>query len=235
MTFKQFHYDSDDEMESFHDDDDQSTSSSSSSSSSSSGGSYGEEDVNVEVEEDNQLGKHIEDDSEEKYDYDEEGGDEMFGGADGDEEDDKSLATSSSSSGSDDDDEEDEKVLQKIDAEMNKQYLVDYHPESVMHNEEEVAQLCRVVRDAKNNIIDELHRTLPYLTKYEKARILGQRAKQINAGAKAFVEVPEKVIDGYLIAELELKSKRIPFILRRPLPNGGCEYWHLRDLEVIDF
>ena len=80
-----------------------------------------------------------------------------------------------------------------------------------------------------------MHKTIPYLTKYEKARILGQRAKQINSGASVFVKVPEKVIDGYLIAELELQEKRIPFIIRRPLPNGGSEYWSIKDLENISF
>ena len=235
MTIKNTYYDSDNE--SYHGgNDDQSTSSSSSSSEDER--SYGDEDEDVEVDEDDLLGAHVKNDMSE----DEEGGDdvsvdgsELFGGGDEEDEDDdgKSLATASSSDS--DDDEEDEQVLQKIDAEMNKNYLTDYHPESIIHNEEEVALMCKVVRDAKNNIIDELHRTLPYLTKYERARILGQRAKQINNGAKTFVEVPEKVIDGYLIAELELKAKRIPFIIRRPLPNGGCEYWHLRDLEVIDF
>ena len=49
------------------------------------------------------------------------------------------------------------------------------------------------------------------------------------------MRVPENVVDGYIIAELELQQKRIPFIIRRPLPNGGCEYWNLKDLEIISF
>jgi DNA-directed RNA polymerase subunit K/omega len=65
--------------------------------------------------------------------------------------------------------------------------------------------------------------------------VIGQRAKQINSGAKAFIKVPENVIDGYLVAELELMQKRIPFIIRRPTPGGGCEYWNLKDLEIISF
>ena len=73
------------------------------------------------------------------------------------------------------------------------------------------------------------------MTKYEKARILGQRAKQIETGSKPFLNVPENIIDGYIIAELELKEKKIPFIIRRPIPGGGFEYWHLRDLEIISF
>ena len=89
--------------------------------------------------------------------------------------------------------------------------------------------------DEDGIIIDDLHRTIPYLTKYEKARILGQRAKQINSGSKPFIKVHEDIIDGYIIAELELKAKSIPFIIRRPLPNGGSEYWSIKDLEDISF
>jgi DNA-directed RNA polymerase I, II, and III subunit RPABC2 len=72
------------------------------------------------------------------------------------------------------------------------------------------------------------------LTKYEKTRILGQRAKQIDNGAKPFVKVPPNVIDGYHVALLELEQKKIPFIIKRPFPNGGVEYWHVSDLEMLD-
>jgi DNA-directed RNA polymerase I, II, and III subunit RPABC2 len=133
----------------------------------------------------------------------------------------------------DDDDDTDENYLQKFDQEINKNYVKENHPECIIHNYEEVKVLTEVVRDSNNIIIDPFHKTIPFLTKYEKARILGQRAKQIESGAKPFVKVPENVIDGYIIAELELRQKRIPFILRRPLPSGGCEYWNLRDLEII--
>ena len=78
-----------------------------------------------------------------------------------------------------------------------------------------------------------MHKTLPFITKYERARVLGERAKQINAGAKPFVDIAAEVIDGYLIALAEFEQKKIPFIVKRPLPNGGCEYWKLRDLEIL--
>jgi DNA-directed RNA polymerase I, II, and III subunit RPABC2 len=133
-----------------------------------------------------------------------------------------------------DEDEEGEQYLQKFDKSINQNYILDYHPECVTHNYDEIISMTTVVRDKNGIIIDDLHRTFPFLTKYEKARIIGQRAKQINSGAPVFVKVPESVIDGDLIAELELKEKRIPFIIRRPLPNGGSEYWKLKDLENID-
>ena len=137
----------------------------------------------------------------------------------------------------DDDDEEDEddSYLQKFNAEINKNYIMDYHPECQIQNFDEVNALTKIVRDSANNIIDDLHKTLPYLTKYEKARILGQRTCQINSGASVFVKVPENVIDGYIIAKMELEQKKIPFIIRRPLCNGASEYWKLSDLEIISF
>jgi DNA-directed RNA polymerase I, II, and III subunit RPABC2 len=74
---------------------------------------------------------------------------------------------------------------------------------------------------------------VPFITKYEKAKILGERAKQINAGATPFVDVNQEIIDGYLIALAEFEQKKIPMIIRRPLPNGQSEYWKLEDLEFL--
>jgi len=103
------------------------------------------------------------------------------------------------------------------------------------HNYDEISKLTKIVKDKNGIIIDPFHKTLPFLTKYEKTRILGQRAKQIENGAKPFVKIPDNIIDSYIIAELELQQKRIPFIIRRPLPCGGSEYWNLKDLELITF
>ena len=135
--------------------------------------------------------------------------------------------------GDEDDDEEDENYLQKFNKEINKNYIEEIHPECVYHNYNEISALSKVIRDKNNNIIDPLHKTVPFLTKYEKTRIIGQRAKQLNSGAKPFVNVPQHIIDGNIIAELELKQKKIPFIIRRPIPGGGSEYWNVKDLELI--
>ena len=133
----------------------------------------------------------------------------------------------------DEEDDEDENYLQKFSKEINKQYIEREHPECIFHNYNEISASSKVIRDKNNNIIDPLHRTVPFLTKYEKTRIIGQRAKQINSGAKPFVNVPQHIIDGYIIAELELKQKKIPFIIKRPIPGGGSEYWNVKDLELI--
>ena len=132
------------------------------------------------------------------------------------------------------DEDPDETYLQKFETNLKENFVSEFHPETNIQNYEEIIALSKVVRDKNNNIVDPLHKTLPILTKYERARVLGQRAKMIENGAKPYISVPENIIDGHLIAELELEQKRIPFIIRRPLPGGaGSEYWSLKDLEIL--
>jgi DNA-directed RNA polymerase I, II, and III subunit RPABC2 len=134
-----------------------------------------------------------------------------------------------------DEEEYDENYLQKFDNDILQSYINEFHPECLSHNYDEISKLSVVTRNPDGIIVDPLHRTIPYLTKYERAKILGQRANQLETGAKPLVKVPENVIDSYIIAELELREKRIPFIIRRPIPSGAFEYWNLKDLEIIAF
>jgi DNA-directed RNA polymerase I, II, and III subunit RPABC2 len=132
-----------------------------------------------------------------------------------------------------DEEDEDEDYLQKIDDDLHNHFLQSFHPELLQHNYEEVAALTKVTRNKDGIIIDPLHRTLPFITRYERAKILGERASQLEAGAKPMIKVEPNVLDGYLIALKEFEEKKIPFIVKRPLPNGSCEYWKLQDLEII--
>ena len=138
------------------------------------------------------------------------------------------------SDGGDDDASDDgTNYLRKFDSEMRDNYITSHHHEMMQLNAAEVESLVRVVRNADGAIVDGIHKTMPFLTKYEKTRILGQRAKQLNQGAQPLIPVDKKIIDGYLIAQLELQQKALPFIIRRPLPGGKSEYWRLADLELI--
>jgi DNA-directed RNA polymerase I, II, and III subunit RPABC2 len=132
-----------------------------------------------------------------------------------------------------DDDELNENYLQKMEHDVKQNIIAEFHPELNTHSMEEVEAACTTIRDDHGTVIDPLHRTLPFVTRYEKARVIGERAKQINSGAKPFVEVEQSMIDGYLIALKEFEEKKIPFIIRRPLPDGTSEYWRLSDLEII--
>jgi DNA-directed RNA polymerase subunit K/omega len=143
------------------------------------------------------------------------------------------IINSDNEDDAEDSDEDD--YLQKFDKEINDNYILNIHPECKIHNYDEISCLTKITYNSSGIIIDPLHRTIPILTKYERTRVLGQRTKQINSGSRPFVKVPENILDGYLIAEIELSQKRIPFIIRRPFPGGGCEYWNLKDLELIDY
>lgn len=75
--------------------------------------------------------------------------------------------------------------------------------------------------------------TTPYLTKYERARVLGTRALQIAMCAPVMVEL-EGLTDPLRIAMKELKARKIPIIIRRYLPDGSYEDWSINELIITD-
>jgi len=128
-----------------------------------------------------------------------------------------------------DEDEDYKKLLKNF----NKNDLVLMHKEREFKNFDEIVALSHVVRNKDNQIVDELHQTIPFMTKYEKTRILGKRVKQLNDGMPPFVELKKEFVNNYFVAEAELYQKRIPLIIERPLPNGAFEYWKVKDLELL--
>ena len=73
--------------------------------------------------------------------------------------------------------------------------------------------------------------TTRFMTKYEKARILGSRALQISKNAPLMVD-PGDECDPYKLAEMELSQNKVPFIVRRYLPDGSYEDWKASELYV---
>jgi DNA-directed RNA polymerase subunit K/omega len=129
-----------------------------------------------------------------------------------------------------DDDEleyEDSDAYKKISKYINKNELLKYHPECIVENYEEI-------RVMSNIALSEVHQTLPFLTKYERARVIGMRTVQLNNGAIPLIpDLPDSIIDNVIIAEKELNAKKIPYIICRPFSNGQKEYWKLEDLEIL--
>lgn len=98
-------------------------------------------------------------------------------------------------------------------------------------------QVQKPSSDADKKIPEEKRTTTPYLTKYERARILGTRALQIrycaiytighsqgtadriSMNAPCLVDL-EGETDPLQIAIKELNQKKIPLIIRRYLPDG---------------
>jgi len=75
--------------------------------------------------------------------------------------------------------------------------------------------------------------TTPYMTKYERARILGTRALQISMNAPVMVEL-EGETDPLQIALKELRARKIPITVRRFLPDGSYEDWNVDELIIPD-
>ena len=59
-----------------------------------------------------------------------------------------------------------------------------------------------------------------FLTRYEKARIVGARALQLSFGAPLLIEKPIDIIDPIKLAMLELRAGILPLTIRRDNPNG---------------
>jgi DNA-directed RNA polymerase I, II, and III subunit RPABC2 len=74
--------------------------------------------------------------------------------------------------------------------------------------------------------------TTRFLTKYERARVLGTRAMQLSMNAPPLVDL-EGLIDPLDIAGKELRERKLPLIIRRYLPDGSYEDWPINDL-IID-
>ena len=109
-------------------------------------------------------------------------------------------------------------------------YLYSHHPETILEYVEEVIPKLSTSdpTTTKNN-----HKSVPFLTTFERTKILGFRATQLSQGAGPFIQIPEHIVDVRYIAKLELEQRRLPFILKRPMPNGSFEYWRLNDLMIL--
>ena len=126
--------------------------------------------------------------------------------------------------------------------------LLRQHPEIWIPYEEQVRSQLNVVpaeeeeektgpvveagfRDYKG--LDDKHTTYPFLSNYERTKVISYRASQICNGAKPYIVVPEGITESYIIAKMELEAKKLPFIIKRPLPDGSFEVWRLGDLVLF--
>jgi DNA-directed RNA polymerase I, II, and III subunit RPABC2 len=104
--------------------------------------------------------------------------------------------------------------------------LYNQHPELIIDYVESV--------EPKITSKDE-HTTYPFITIYEKTKIIGLRANQLSQGARPYIDMKEYsyITNVRDIARVELENKLLPFIVKRPLPNGKYEYWRLSDLMIL--
>lgn len=112
--------------------------------------------------------------------------------------------------------------------------LYQQHPECLLdYREQVIPKIPLRVAPPMGEQADANHRTYPFLTNFERTKIIGLRANQISRGSAPFIAVPKHITDVRDIARLELEQKRLPFIIKRPLPNGSFEYWRLSDLLIL--
>lgn len=78
------------------------------------------------------------------------------------------------------------------------------------------------------------NKTKNILTKYERVKIIGLRSEQLQRGADPYVEVDKsKEFNPREIAMEELRQRKLPFMIKRPLPDGNFEYWRLDDMIIL--
>jgi DNA-directed RNA polymerase I, II, and III subunit RPABC2 len=115
----------------------------------------------------------------------------------------------------------------------------DYKDESDEFEEEEAGEENQMdLDDNKDMVIEDNSQfkvskeriSTKFLTKYERARVLGARALQISKNAPLLVDIEPGEWDPLKLAEKELVNRKIPFIIRRYLPDGSYEDWRLDEL-----
>lgn len=114
---------------------------------------------------------------------------------------------------------------------FEEQYYEESEDEYIEDNNENNGEL---LQDFYKNYesMKKNYKTSPFLTKYEKTRILSERTQQLANGSLSYLKNPEAYNTIYEIALMELEQKKLPFIIKRPLSNS-IEMWKLEDLKLI--
>ena len=110
--------------------------------------------------------------------------------------------------------------------------LYRHHPETILDYAEKIMPMVPL-QEVPAGALDMLHQSQPFLTTYERTKLLGFRANQLAQGARPYVEIPEFVTSTLEIAKLELAARHLPYIIKRPMPDGTFEYWRMSDLMII--
>ena len=78
--------------------------------------------------------------------------------------------------------------------------------------------------------------TRPYYTKYEFTALVAMRAQQIAEGAKPLVCLEGlKTSDPMFVwnvARREVEQQKLPFLIRRQMPDGTSEFWSAQEMEM---
>lgn len=103
---------------------------------------------------------------------------------------------------------------------------IDNSDDEIFEDEEleEVTELKELIGDERQ--------TKPIFYYDEKVRLIGDRSLQLATEAKCMIKGVENLTNKEK-AELEIKHKVCPLLIRRYLPNGYYERWHIRELKEL--
>jgi len=118
------------------------------------------------------------------------------------------------------------------------QMLFRHHPECRQYYIEAITPKLMLMAappdtPTRTSASDANHRSQPWISQYERTKILGFRANQLAQGAMPYVPVPKHIVNTIEIARLELKERRLPFIISRMMPDGNFEFWRLSDMMIL--
>ena len=78
--------------------------------------------------------------------------------------------------------------------------------------------------------------TRGYYTKYEYTALIAMRAQQLADGAKPLVDLTglrqSDPLFVWNVAKREVELRKLPFVVRRQLPDGTSEFWSTQELEL---
>ena len=98
-------------------------------------------------------------------------------------------------------------------------------------DEMEIDSNSSLIKSSKAKFIPIKDRqTSRFLTKFERARVVGERAIEISNGSEIKVEIEANVWDPLKIAEKELKQRKLDYVIRRYLPDNSFEDWRVNEL-----
>ena len=145
--------------------------------------------------------------------------------------------------------DQEEETIDNLDDELEKEKEVDEEEEEDKEEEEEDMSECfestiipntevksfLSTIDEVTNDLSKTRKTLPILSKYEKAKIIGIRAQQISMGSYVYLDNVSGISNPLDIAKEELRQKRTPLIVRRNVPGRkGPTHEDWRIEELID-
>lgn len=87
------------------------------------------------------------------------------------------------------------------------------------------------------NVDRSLYKSLPIMTKYEFDELIALRTLHLSRQAPPLVPITSDFkVEGNMglraIALQELKEKKLPYLIKRQMPNGKAEYWKVKDLDL---